>query len=44
MRAVGGEGLVLRVDKGGGRCTRGLGGAAAMLWILEGPGHAPAQP
>lgn len=43
MRAVS-DGLVLRVDKGGGGSTRGLGGCAAVLWVLEGPGHAPAQP
>ncbi len=44
LGAVGGKGLVLRVDKGGGGCTRGLGGGAAMLWVLERPGHSPAQP
>jgi len=44
LGAVGGKGLVLGVDKGGGGCSRGLGGGAAMLWVLEGPGHPPAQP
>ena len=43
MRAVG-DRLVLRVYKGGGGSTRRLGGGAAMLRVLEGPGHAPAQP
>lgn len=43
VRAVGNR-LVLRVDKGGGGSTRRFGGGAAVLRILEGPGHAPTEP
>lgn len=43
LRAVG-DRLVLRVDEGGGGGSRPLGGGAAVLRVLEGPGHAPTQP